>query len=43
MAKILKRLEVGWGEVENKSGNISVMRKDRGKVTVDWKANSSAL
>jgi len=32
MAKILKRLEVGWGKVEHKTEkhNISVTCKDRG-------------
>jgi len=33
IAKILKRLEVWWGEVEHKSSNISVTRKDGWKVT----------
>jgi len=36
--EILGRLEVGWEKVaclEHKSGNISEMRKDRGKVTME--------
>jgi len=38
MGGILERLEVGYGKsgvLENKSGNISETRKDRGKVTMD--------
>jgi len=35
--EILGRIEVWWesGVLEHKSGNISEMRKDRGKVTME--------
>jgi len=35
--KILGRVEVGWGSdvLEHKSANVSEMRKDRGKVTIE--------
>jgi len=31
MGKFFRRLEVGWGMLEHKSGNISETRKDKAK------------
>jgi len=39
MARKFEENGVGWEKVEQKSGNISVTRKDREKVTMEGLAN----